>query len=62
MKIVCPKCESTKEIVGIEVQGIYDGVLFWECQICAHRFHRFPLGDRLRERAEEFVNKPKEET
>ena len=44
--------------IGIEVQGVYDGVLYWMCPVCNHRWHRFPEGHPLRARAEQFVNRP----
>lgn len=37
--IACPKCASD-DITGIEVRGVYDGVLFWVCSDCAHAWPR----------------------
>lgn len=42
-------------LIGVEVQGIYDGILYWQCPDCGGRWHRFPEGDPLRERAERYV-------
>ena len=36
----CPKCSSSK-IVGVEVIGSYNGILFWECDKCDHAVLRF---------------------
>lgn len=36
----CVKCKS-KEIIGVEVMGGYDGVLLWECDKCEHTILRF---------------------
>jgi len=30
-----------KNIIGIEIQGEYDGILYWECSSCKSRWHRF---------------------
>ena len=49
----CPKC-GEEAVVGVEVKGVYDGVLFWACNACKHRWHRFAEG-RLRWRAVPFV-------
>lgn len=27
--------------IGIEIQGVYDGVVLWECPDCEARWHRF---------------------
>ena len=37
---------------GVEVRGVYDGVLFWACPDCGGCWHRFPVGHPYRERAE----------
>lgn len=31
---------------GIEVRGVYDGVLLWECPACGTRWPRFNEGRR----------------
>ena len=31
--------------VGVELQGVYDGVIWWECPDCGGRWHRWPEGD-----------------
>jgi hypothetical protein len=36
----CPDC-SSKEIIGVEVMGSYDGILLWECDICEKTVLRF---------------------
>lgn len=36
----CSVC-SSKEIVGVEVMGGYNGILFWECDICEYAILRF---------------------
>lgn len=43
----------------MEIQGVYDGGLFYACPDCAGRWHRWPEGHELRARAETYVN-PKE--
>ncbi len=43
-------------VIGMEVRGVYDGVLYWQCPDCGGRWHRWPPGDRLHGRAEQYVN------
>lgn len=45
--------------IGVEIQGVYDGVLFWRCPDCGHDWHRWPEGDSLRARAEQYMNRPR---
>ena len=42
-------------IVGIEVSGIYDGILYWECPDCNGRWHRWPEGTWQRKTARIYV-------
>lgn len=44
-------------IVGVEIPGIYDGTLFWQCPYCDARFHRFVEGTDLWRKAEPYVRK-----
>jgi Zn-finger nucleic acid-binding protein len=60
----CPHCGADLGVnhrwaIGIEIRGVYDGTLFYQCPSCGGRWHRFPEGDRLRARAEPFVNREK---
>lgn len=50
----CPSC-GAGDPAGVEVRGVYDGVLFWQCQQCGTPFHRWPEGSPDRVRAEPFV-------
>lgn len=52
---ICPDCTETKNIVLVEVQGIYDGALYFQCQHCPTAWHRFPKGDYIREKAEAWL-------
>ena len=36
----CIKCSSPK-MIGVEIMGGYDGILFWECDICENTILRF---------------------
>lgn len=45
-------------LIGVEISGVYDGVLFWQCPDCGGRWHRWPEGSTLRARAELHVNPP----
>lgn len=44
---VCPECDAlltNHDIVGYEVRGVYDGILFWICKQCGKAFQRFTDG------------------
>lgn len=55
--MICPQCSNTdeQEFLGIEVQGTYDGVIFWSCLVCNHYFPRFSEG-KLHRRALELID------
>jgi len=36
----CINCGSRK-IIGVEIMGGYDGILFWECDVCENTILRF---------------------
>lgn len=40
--LTCPHCQNTSgdSIVGIEVRGVYDGVLYWMCTLCGLAWSR----------------------
>ena len=50
----CPEIR----IVGVEVQGVYDGALYWTCRDCGARWHRWGEGHPLRATAEPYVSGP----
>lgn len=41
--------------IGVEVRGVYDGVLYWRCPDCGGRWHRFTEGTDMRLKAEPYV-------
>jgi hypothetical protein len=41
--------------IGVEIRGVYDGMLFWRCPDCGGHWHRWPEGHYLRARAEPYV-------
>lgn len=61
----CPGCEKSlvniidgrayNLEVGIIIDGVYDGALFWECPYCGHRMHRFVEGTRQHTKAIPYV-------
>jgi len=51
----CPTCQATDPVVGVEVRGVYDGVLFWECIEDGTRWHRHPQGSPYRGRAQKYL-------
>jgi len=36
----CIRCKSPR-ILGVEIMGAYDGILFWECDVCENTILRF---------------------
>ena len=53
----CPKCDNAKDdrFMGCEISSIYDGVCYWTCLECGHRWNRFNRGDRRYERVREVL-------
>jgi Zn ribbon nucleic-acid-binding protein len=52
----CPECSVDSRIMGFEVQGVYDGVLYWQCMECGHAWPReWPAGGRRHRIANEMV-------
>lgn len=43
-------------VLGVKVQGAYDGVLFWQCPDCGARWHRWDRTSPYRSRAETYVS------
>jgi len=52
--VICPKCKDTNPWI-IEVRGVYDGALIWECRACRHRWPRFAENTPLYKRAMELL-------
>lgn len=44
------------KLMGIEVPGLYDGILYYECPSCQGKMHRFRKGTRERKLAEVYVD------
>ena len=42
--------------ISVEVQGVYDGGLFYQCPDCRGTWHRWPEGDRLRAKAQHIMD------
>lgn len=42
--------------IMIEIPGVYDGGLYFQCPNCGHRWHRWPEGHHLRAKAEPYVS------
>lgn len=55
----CPFCGNLV-VLGVEVQGVYDGTLIWECGV-HHRWPRFPPPGRLHDMAVEIITKWEEQ-
>lgn len=45
--------------IGVEIRGVYDGVLYWKCPDCGGAWNRWPkkTGDRLYEAAQLCVDR-----
>lgn len=50
----CPKC-SCEDKIGIEIRGVYDGILFWRCQHCRTDYHRW-TDPHMQKKAERHMN------
>jgi ssDNA-binding Zn-finger/Zn-ribbon topoisomerase 1 len=50
----CPKCGYGQPWI-VEVRGVYDGGLYWECPSCHHMWPRFPAGTKLHRIALEMI-------
>lgn len=51
----CPTCGTS--YIGIEIQGVYDGILFWQCA-AGHRWHRWPHGTWQHDAAQLWIDTP----
>jgi uncharacterized Zn finger protein len=56
-RLACPQCGAGEHsLIGHEVLGVYDGVLYWSCAICGHAWNRWPADHGRRYRmAEDLV-------
>jgi hypothetical protein len=57
--VACPHCGATGgDVIGVEIRGVYDGVLFWMCaRNHEHRWNRWQPGDRLYDKALQHMNR-----
>lgn len=63
----CPSCKADLRTsvngveyyrtIGMEVRGMYDGVLFWICPDCDHAWPRFVAPDFRAAKSQEFADK-----
>lgn len=38
----CPACGAPEaRWCGVEIRGVYDGVLYWTCEVCRHAWNRW---------------------
>lgn len=60
----CPYCDADLSYgpgsrfsrqVGVEMPGVYDGVLVWECPNCQGRWHAHSPQSPYRKRAEPYI-------
>lgn len=42
--------------IGVNIPGVYDGVLYWACPDCGGTWHRWPEGHHLRRRAQPWIH------
>lgn len=52
-----PGATHYSRIVGVEIRGVYDGVLYWQCPDCGHCWHRWDEGHPRRGIAERYMTK-----
>lgn len=43
-------------VCGVEIRGVYDGVLFWQCRQCDALWHRFAESSMYWPRAEKYIS------
>lgn len=36
------KTWTGSHMIGVEIQGVYDGVLYWQCPACGGMWNRWP--------------------
>lgn len=54
----CPSCRADRSaVIGVNIPGVYDGVLFWACMNCSHAWHRWPVNHYLHNRAAPYVRR-----
>lgn len=47
--LVCPNCGAPERyLIGHQITGVYDGVLFWSCMQCSRSWNPWPRDHRLR--------------
>ena len=58
-KYMCPNCGEITEqdLTGIQVLGVYDGVLIWNCRKCDAMWPRFEEPDSRYRKAVETIKK-----
>ena len=50
------QCQPPRPVL-VEVMGVYDGAIYFECKTCGVRWHRFPEGHWLWKKAKPFVER-----
>ena len=70
--VVCPHCHSSlvysytgsngvsreySRAIGVEVPGTYDGILYWQCPDCGHRWHRWPVHSPMQYAAQPYIDR-----
>lgn len=55
MSETCPNKCTLEYPVLVEIQGVYDGALFFHCEVCKLSWHRWPEGHYLHEKAKRFI-------
>lgn len=54
----CPYCHreiALGTLIGVEIAGVFPGVLFWQCPHCDGRWHRWVEGSALAKAADPHV-------
>ena len=50
----CPECNG--QPLGVEIRGVFDGVLFWKCEACGLAWNRLTHGNRRAEVAQGYID------
>lgn len=60
----CPHCAvplldgGVTHVIGVEIRGVYDGVLFWMCSACGGTWHRWSAdNEHMRAKAQRVMDR-----
>jgi hypothetical protein len=60
MSVHCPTCDvdaPNSEVLGVDVRGVYDGVLYWVHSKCGRAIPRWPAGSYPGDAARVYIDR-----